>query len=202
MQVRLITPTCSRQSPQTLWWGLSSTSFGLALVVGSIEGIVYLAFRRPGEADAVAAQHSIRSLWPQADFMRDDDGASKLLRPIFDLHITAQDLVTVAVQGTSFQHDVWQILLSIPRGSVMTYSEVAGALGKPKAARAVGGACATNPVALFIPCHRVVPQSGGTGRYRWGESVKRQLLSHERNLERHDSSEVSRFPPSPSVKDS
>ncbi|MFQ3578498.1 MAG: MGMT family protein, partial [Verrucomicrobiia bacterium] len=84
--------------------------------------------------------------------------------------------MVVAIRGTAFQHDVWRVLLTIPRGSIMTYREVATLLGKPKAARAVGGACAANPVAILIPCHRVVPRGGSLGGYRWGASLKRRLL--------------------------
>jgi O-6-methylguanine DNA methyltransferase len=75
---------------------------------------------------------------------------------------------------------VWDALRAIPFGEVRTYGEIARHLGQPTAARAVARACATNPVALVIPCHRVVPGSGGTGGYRWGADRKRELLEREK----------------------
>jgi AraC family transcriptional regulator of adaptative response/methylated-DNA-[protein]-cysteine methyltransferase len=84
------------------------------------------------------------------------------------------------VQATAFQWQVWSALMQIPRGETRSYSEVAAAIGRPTAARAVARACATNPVALAIPCHRVVPSVGGVGGYRWGASRKRALLDRER----------------------
>ena len=83
------------------------------------------------------------------------------------------------VQATAFQWQVWQALASIPYGETRTYSEVAASIGRPRAVRAVARACATNPVALAIPCHRVVPAAGGDGGYRWGVGRKKTLLRQE-----------------------
>jgi len=85
------------------------------------------------------------------------------------------------VQATSFQWQVWQALAAIPYGETRTYGEVAAAIGRPRAVRAVARACATNPVAVAIPCHRVLPAAGGTGGYRWGSARKKALLSSERD---------------------
>src|SRR6185503_8777157 len=84
------------------------------------------------------------------------------------------------VQATAFQWQVWQALAAIPYGETRTYGEVAAAIGRPRAVRAVARACATNPVAVAIPCHRVLPAAGGTGGYRWGAARKKALLSSER----------------------
>jgi len=83
------------------------------------------------------------------------------------------------LRGTPFQLRVWETLREIPVGEVRSYAEVAGGLGITDGARAVAGACARNPVALLVPCHRVVPKSGGVGGYRWGERIKRWLLASE-----------------------
>jgi AraC family transcriptional regulator of adaptative response/methylated-DNA-[protein]-cysteine methyltransferase len=88
------------------------------------------------------------------------------------------------IQATAFQWQVWQALAEIPYGETRTYGEVARSIGKPGAVRAVARACATNPVALAIPCHRVVPASGGAGGYRWGQARKRALLKTEMKGER------------------
>jgi AraC family transcriptional regulator of adaptative response/methylated-DNA-[protein]-cysteine methyltransferase len=88
--------------------------------------------------------------------------------------------VPLDVHGTAFQWRVWRALQAIPRGQTRTYGEVAAAIGEPGAVRAVARACATNPVALVVPCHRVVPKAGGTGGYRWGTRRKQRLLDVER----------------------
>jgi AraC family transcriptional regulator of adaptative response/methylated-DNA-[protein]-cysteine methyltransferase len=83
------------------------------------------------------------------------------------------------LRGTAFQLKVWQTLRTIPRGQTLSYSELACKLGNPKATRAVARACATNRVALVVPCHRVVGASGSLTGYRWGVERKRQLLAAE-----------------------
>ena len=84
------------------------------------------------------------------------------------------------VKATAFQRRVWDYLRTIPEGQTMHYSDVASALGQPNATRAVARACSTNPVAIVIPCHRVVPKSGGVGGYRWGSERKKKLLAMEK----------------------
>ena len=83
------------------------------------------------------------------------------------------------VQATAFQWQVWQALAVIPYCETRTYGEVAASIGRPAAVRAVARACATNPVAVAIPCHRVLPAAGGTGGYRWGAERKKALLTQE-----------------------
>ena len=83
------------------------------------------------------------------------------------------------IQGTVFQHKVWQALRQIPPGATRTYREIAEALGQPTATRAVANACGANPVAVAVPCHRVVRTDGGLGGYRWGIERKRALLERE-----------------------
>ena len=83
------------------------------------------------------------------------------------------------VQATAFQRRVWQELQKIPRGSTRTYTQVARAIGRPTAVRAVARACATNPVSIVVPCHRVVREDGNLAGYRWGLSRKQALIEHE-----------------------
>lgn len=87
--------------------------------------------------------------------------------------------VPLDLRGTAFQHTVWQALCAMPSGSTASYRAIAGRIGRPGAARAVAGACARNPVALLVPCHRVVREDGGLGGYRWGIERKRMLLERE-----------------------
>lgn len=81
--------------------------------------------------------------------------------------------------GSYFQKDVWQAVLEIPQGQASTYGEIARKIGNPKAVRAVGTAVGKNPIAILIPCHRVLPASGKLGNYRWGEEMKKKLLEAE-----------------------
>jgi AraC family transcriptional regulator of adaptative response/methylated-DNA-[protein]-cysteine methyltransferase len=90
------------------------------------------------------------------------------------------------VRATAFQWRVWREIQSIPYGQTSTYSKIASAIGKPKAVRAVARACATNPVSLVVPCHRVVGSDGELRGYRWGLRRKQALLIHEKMSERED----------------
>lgn len=92
---------------------------------------------------------------------------------------TARLDLPLDIRATAFQWQVWNALAGIPRGETRSYAEVAATIGRPRAARAVARACATNPVALAIPCHRVVPAAGGVGGYRWGADRKKALLARE-----------------------
>ena len=92
-------------------------------------------------------------------------------RESFDLPIT--------LEGTDFQKKVWEATDKIPHGEVLTYAQIAEKIGHPKAVRAVGTALGFNPVPVVIPCHRVLPSSGGVGNYAWGSNIKESLLRHE-----------------------
>jgi AraC family transcriptional regulator of adaptative response/methylated-DNA-[protein]-cysteine methyltransferase len=116
---------------------------------------------------AIARSDGALAQWTTAIVAHLDSG-----RPRLDLPID--------VQATSFQWQVWKALADIPSGETRTYSQIAAAIGRPKAARAVGHACAVNKVAILIPCHRAVPASGGVGDYRWGPEKKKALLERER----------------------
>jgi AraC family transcriptional regulator of adaptative response/methylated-DNA-[protein]-cysteine methyltransferase len=88
--------------------------------------------------------------------------------------------VPLDIRGTAFQWRVWRALTGIPRGETRSYSEVAAAIGRPSAVRAVARACATNPISLVVPCHRVVGKDGAVTGYRWGVGVKKALLDKEK----------------------
>lgn len=101
---------------------------------------------------------------------------SKKALPTFDLYKKHK----LNLQGTSFQKQVWKVLLKIKKGQTKTYAEVARMVGRPTAVRAVASAVAKNSIAVLIPCHRVVRSDGGVGEYRWGTSVKAELLGSEK----------------------
>lgn len=132
--------------------------------------------------DDRAAELALSGEFPAAELTRDDDELGGVIRAILD-HVEgarpAPDL-PLDIQATAFQWRVWDELRRIPRGETRTYSEIAVALGNPKAVRAVAAACASNHAAILIPCHRVIGKDGTLTGYRWGVERKRRLLERER----------------------
>jgi len=129
--------------------------------------------------DAVEA--ALREDYYAADLRRDDEGMkgwAGALQSYFDGHEFPQDL-PLDLQATAFQWIVWKKIQSIPHGQTASYSNIAESLGKPQATRAVARACATNPVAIIIPCHRVIGKDGSLRGYAWGVKRKKTLLSLE-----------------------
>lgn len=156
---------------------------GWLVVAATTRGLCWLALADT-EADAEA---SLRKEFPAATLRRDDSLASYVqaaLRAVDgqDPETTppAPEVLPLDLRGTAFQLRVWQALRAIPRGETRSYSQLARELGDPKATRAVARACATNRVALLVPCHRVVGVGGSLTGYRWGVERKRQLLQAER----------------------
>jgi AraC family transcriptional regulator, regulatory protein of adaptative response / methylated-DNA-[protein]-cysteine methyltransferase len=146
---------------------VAATSRGVcAVAMGSSDVELTNALSREYPAAAIAADAGALARWTNAILMHMAGREPRLDLPL-------------DVQATAFQWQVWQALASIPYGETRTYSEVASSIGKPRAVRAVARACATNPVALAIPCHRVVPAGGGEGGYRWGVNRKKTLLRQE-----------------------
>lgn len=113
--------------------------------------------------------------------LQHQDWAERILKAIAGQ--TADLDLPLDIQGTAFQQQVWQALRLIPHGETRNYSEIADAIERPKATRAVGSACGANPVALIIPCHRVLRSDGSLGGYRWGIERKQKLLEIENQHE-------------------
>ena len=107
----------------------------------------------------------------------DKDVLSKVLDK---LNEGVESKLDVSFYGTSFQIQVWQALCQIPSGETRTYAEVAKAIGSPKSYRAVANACGANPLAVIVPCHRVIGSDGNLGGYRWGLEMKKKLLAREK----------------------
>lgn len=125
---------------------------------------------------------SLRSEYPAATIERDDDELREYTQNVVDSLRGAGNPVGLPldVAGSSFQLQVWETLRRIPVGETRSYRAIAQEMGRPAAARAVARACATNRLALVIPCHRVVRENGDLGGYRWGVDRKRRLLAQER----------------------
>jgi AraC family transcriptional regulator of adaptative response/methylated-DNA-[protein]-cysteine methyltransferase len=133
-----------------------------------------------GDSDR-ALEGILRQEYQQAELVRSDRQLSAFVRAIRDRvrgRNTAGPL-PLDIRATAFQRLVWERLQTIPSGVTKSYGEIAKGIGHPKAARAVARACATNPVAVAIPCHRVVRENGDLGGYRWGIKRKQKLLSLE-----------------------
>ena len=123
----------------------------------------------------------LRLRFPKAELRQDDSGfADGVSRVAAFIEAPAHGLdLPLDIQGTAFQQRVWKALQGIPPGSTKSYAEIAAQIGKPTAARAVGRACASNRLAVVIPCHRAVRSDGGLGGYRWGIERKQRLLERE-----------------------
>jgi AraC family transcriptional regulator of adaptative response/methylated-DNA-[protein]-cysteine methyltransferase len=157
----------------TIRWGWFDSPFDLALVMATDRGICGLAFA--AEVGAEAAMEDMISRWPKATFTEDP----MALKPEVDAMFHQKGEARLHMIGAPFQIKVWEALIRIPTGHVTTYSEIAGAIGRPRAVRAVGTAVGRNPVSWIIPCHRALRKSGGLGGYHWGLPVKRALLAWE-----------------------
>jgi AraC family transcriptional regulator of adaptative response/methylated-DNA-[protein]-cysteine methyltransferase len=160
---------------------VTNTSLGQLLVAATERGICSVTLG--GNADALAA--GLAAEYPAAHRERVTEAGSALGGWVREIVANldsgrATSSLPLDLQATAFQWKVWRELQSIPAGETRSYSEVAAAIGSPKATRAVASACAKNQIALVIPCHRVVRRSGQLGGYRWGIDRKRVLIEKER----------------------
>jgi len=158
-------------------YSIAKSALGKVLVAATERGVsaVYL-----GDAEAKLIQE-LRDEYPRAEISPAADSFERWVKEII-LRVEGKPPrieLPLDLQATAFQRRVWQELQRIPRGATRTYSQVARALGNPKAVRAVARACATNPVSIVVPCHRVIREDGSLAGYRWGLSRKEQLLAQE-----------------------
>jgi AraC family transcriptional regulator of adaptative response/methylated-DNA-[protein]-cysteine methyltransferase len=161
----------------TVYWGWFDSPFGLALVMATEKGICGVGFA--SETGEEAAMEDMIARWPNARFVEDP----MMLRPwalaAFGANGQEREIAPLYLIGAPFQIKVWEALLQVPSGQVTTYSEIAQAIGKPRAVRAVGTAVGRNPISFLIPCHRALRKSGELGGYHWGLPVKRAILAWE-----------------------
>lgn len=159
-------------------------------IVDSPVGALLVAFTERGVCavslgdDTRAREDELRADFPQADIERANDADHEWVKAVLDrvsMTSARDSAIPLDVAGTAFQWRVWKELQRIPAGRTRSYRDVAVAIGRPTAARAVARACATNPVAVVIPCHRVVRGDGALGGYRWGLERKVRLLDRERS---------------------
>ncbi|MBI2317059.1 MAG: methylated-DNA--[protein]-cysteine S-methyltransferase [Betaproteobacteria bacterium] len=156
-------------------YGYHATPFGECLLAATARGVCALRFIGPR-----SREEELRSLaaeWPRAQLVADQPGTAVLIQRVFER--SSASPLPVHLKGTNFQIKVWEALLAIPEGSIVSYAGLAKAIGTPAAARAVAGAIARNPLGWIIPCHRVLRSLGEVSGYRWGPERKLAMLAWE-----------------------
>lgn len=156
-------------------YGFSASPYGNMFIAWTDKGIHQLVFSEAPEKEA----ENLSAEWPFAKLIKNQKRAVDLIASLSNLSASGKNKIHLHLKGTNFQIQVWKALLSIPSGNCISYGDLACLLGKPKAARAVGAAVGANSLALLIPCHRVIQNSGVIGEYRWGAERKRLILARE-----------------------
>jgi len=174
-----MTPSRYRKqgSGVTIRYSIAETPVGRLLLAATVRGVCSIQF---GDSDTTL-EGALRREYPQADIVRNDKQLTSWVRAVRN-RIRGENTASLPldIRATAFQRLVWEQLRAIPSGVTRSYSEIAKRIGKLRAARSVARACATNPVAVAIPCHRVVREDGALGGYRWGIQRKRKLLALEK----------------------
>jgi AraC family transcriptional regulator of adaptative response/methylated-DNA-[protein]-cysteine methyltransferase len=168
---------------ETLTWTCRDTALGPILMAATDRGVCFAQFGR----DCETLVEQLRAEFPRAELQSyGGDSSLQLDQWIDGLNAYIQNKqprpeVPLDLQGTAFQIKVWEFLLSLQDGDVISYGELAQAIDKPKAVRAAASACGANRIAVLVPCHRILRGDGGLGGYRWGLERKRALLDAERS---------------------
>ncbi len=175
-----MTPGAARRGGdgETIRTAFADCLFGRLLVGATDKGVCFIGFAEPDEA----LLGDLRRRFPKATLVADDATLAATVNAVLAfLREPDQALdLPLDLRGTAFQQRVWRTLCQIPVGETRTYAELAIMVGNPRAIRAVARGCATNPVSLAVPCHRVVGRDGGLTGYRWGVPRKQALLVRER----------------------
>ncbi|HSG54492.1 MAG TPA: methylated-DNA--[protein]-cysteine S-methyltransferase [Paracoccaceae bacterium] len=151
---------------------IEPTTLGPMLLAATEKGVCRLAFHEGAE--------DLKARFPAAELVAGGVPSDLVAQVVQVIDAPCEaDAIPLDTAGTPFQQRVWAQLRAIPRGETRSYAEIAAAIGQPKATRAVGGANGANPVAVLVPCHRVIAADGKLGGYAWGEAIKRELLRRE-----------------------
>lgn len=161
----------------TIEYAVHDTPFGKAFIATTPRGICSFAFLENTEIDEHLAD--LHKKWPHAILHENQQSTLAVTQAMFAEKKESNHPISLYVSGTNFQINVWKALLQIPPATVVSYAQVANAIGHPNSARAVGAAVGNNPVAFLIPCHRVIQQSGGLGGYHWGKTRKQAIHAWE-----------------------
>jgi AraC family transcriptional regulator of adaptative response/methylated-DNA-[protein]-cysteine methyltransferase len=153
----------------------AQTPFGPVIIASTEKGVCHIAF---GESDSCALAE-LETRFPNAQYdLQQDRHQANALR-VFESDWSRPDQVRLHLKGTDFQIKVWEALLNIPSGELVSYSDIAQKVGRPQASRAAGTAIGSNPVAFVIPCHRVIRANGEIGEYMWGSTRKSAIIGWE-----------------------
>jgi len=173
-----LTPGDYRRDDLVLAYGFHPSPFGEAIVVAAPRGMAGLGFVDEENREAALADMARR--WPRARLVQDDRATAPYATRAFDPALWRRETpLRVVLIGTDFELRVWETLLHVPMGRATTYSDIARAIGRPKAARAVGAAVGKNPISFVVPCHRVLGRSGGLTGYHWGLARKQAIIGWE-----------------------
>ncbi|OEY92520.1 cysteine methyltransferase [Acinetobacter proteolyticus] len=177
IQIEGMTPAEYKHGGQslTIHYQFAETLFGEVLIASTHKGICALSF----VDNRIDALMQLTAQFPQAEFIEQIDAFQQSALALFQKDQPQLAEIKLHLKGTEFQLKVWQSLLKIPMGQLSTYGELAKAIQHPKAARAVGTAIGSNPVAFLIPCHRVIQSTGAFGGYEWGALRKTALIGWE-----------------------
>lgn len=187
--IEVITPEECKSSGKgwTMEYGFADTPFGQCFIATTPRGICNFQFV-DDDAEEILCVH--KNEWNEAEHVRNDSMATDIVWRLFSDPLTKHgEPLKLHVKGTPFQIEVWEALLTVPIGTVVTYSELSQLIHRETAVRAVASAVARNPVGLIIPCHRVIRTGGAVGQYHWKSERKANIIGWERgqcNILRHN----------------
>ncbi|QJR20414.1 methylated-DNA--[protein]-cysteine S-methyltransferase [Pelagibacterium halotolerans] len=162
-------------------WGYAPSPFGNVCLMVTQYGVAGISFADDGKEQY--AFEDLAGRWPNAQYKRDDKAIAPIASRIFDPGRWDPDQpIRLVMIGSQFEIKVWETLLKVPAGRAATYGEVARAVGRPNAARAIGRAVGRNPISFVVPCHRIVGSTGALTGYHWGIVRKRAILGWEAGL--------------------
>ena len=179
VQLEAVTPGEYKSGGQgiSIQYATAPSPFGEIFIAATPRGICKLSFI--GQDDINTDIADLKRRWPNAELRQNPLDTVDIINSIFSTTDAITRPLSLHVSGTNFQINVWRALMQIPAGTLNSYSQIAEAVGRPKAARAVGSAIGSNPIAFFIPCHRVLQQSGHIGGYHWGVTRKHAMHAWE-----------------------
>lgn len=172
---------------ETLYWGQHNTALGEIIIAATEHGLSAVEFKPKKKRESIMKR--LAKQWPQAQLIENPGFTEVYAERLLDAPTKVVDKkgadkkaaapITLHIFGSPFQQVVWQELSQIPFGALSNYQTIAENIGNPNAVRAVGSAVGANPVALFIPCHRVILSDGQHGEYHWGKKLKSTLIEWE-----------------------
>ncbi|KAI8119623.1 hypothetical protein FF38_05079 [Lucilia cuprina] len=176
----IVKPFIPIDSPSNIYYGFVETSeYGRLFLAYYLEKDLYICYAHFASNETMEKfKNDLQILWPKAKLVNDDKTTKEIWQK-YMIKPNGSEEIYVFLNGTEFKRKVWSALLEIPFGEERTYSDLAVAIGNPKAVRAVANAVGSNNIAIFIPCHRVKAKNGDKLKYRWGGDLKKKILLYE-----------------------